>query len=52
VQEDDGLLVKRSIETGATSVSEVEVLKGLREGERVVVSDTSIFEGARRVLLR
>jgi HlyD family secretion protein len=52
VQEDGGLLVKRSIETGATSVSEVEVLKGLREGERVVVSDTSIFEGARRVLLR
>jgi HlyD family secretion protein len=52
VQEDSGLVAQRSIEVGATSVSEVEIVKGLREGERVVVSDTSIFEGAKRVLLR
>ena len=52
VIDEAGLAVQRPIEVGATSISEVEITKGVREGERVVVSDTSIFEGARRVLLR
>ena len=49
---DNGIAVQRSIEVGAVSVSEVEVLRGLGAGEQVVISDTSVFEGARTVLLR
>jgi hypothetical protein len=34
------------------SVSEVEITRGLREGEEIVLSDTSLFEGAKTVLVR
>ena len=40
------------IEVGATSVTEVEILGGLTEGDQIVVSDTSSFADARRVWLR
>jgi HlyD family secretion protein len=40
------------IEVGATSVEEVEILAGLREGDRIIVSDTNRFERAERVYLR
>ena len=43
---------RRAITVGASSVNEVEVTGGLREGETIVVSDTSSFENAREVLLR
>jgi hypothetical protein len=33
-------------------VAEVEILRGLAQGERIVVSDTSLFEGAGTVLIR
>jgi HlyD family secretion protein len=49
---EDGLATRREIELGAMSVSAVEVVRGLREGEQVVVSDTSIFQNARTVLIR
>jgi HlyD family secretion protein len=49
---DGGMAVRRDVRLGASSVSEVEILDGVREGERVVVSDTSVFEGARTVLIR
>lgn len=49
---DDGVAVKREIQVGAVSVSEVEIVKGVSPGERVVVSDTSVFQGARTVLIR
>jgi HlyD family secretion protein len=49
---ENGVAVKREIEVGAVSVSEVEITKGVNPGERVVVSDTSVFEGARSVLIR
>jgi HlyD family secretion protein len=42
----------RSIETGAISVAAVEVTRGLEAGEVVVISDTSLFEGAETVYLR
>ena len=42
----------REIGVGAVSVSEVEILRGLAEGEQIVVSDTSLFEGAGTVLIR
>lgn len=48
----DSLATLREIETGATSVDAVEILAGLVEGETVVVSDLSLFGGARTVLLR
>jgi HlyD family secretion protein len=46
------LAARRPITLGATSVTEVEVLSGLREGETIVVSDTTPFENANQVLLR
>lgn len=44
--------VRREITLGSSSVNEVEVASGLREGESIVVSDTTSFENAREVLLR
>lgn len=49
---EDGLATLRQIRTGATSVGEVEIVEGLEEGERVVLSDLSLFNGARTVLVR
>ena len=49
---DSGVATRRAIEVGATSVGEVEIAAGLEEGERVIVSNTSTFEGATRVLLQ
>jgi HlyD family secretion protein len=43
---------RRDIVVGAVSVSEVEIASGLREGERIIVSDTSSFDSARSVILR
>jgi HlyD family secretion protein len=48
---DAGMATLRDIETGATSVSEVEVLRGLEPGEQIVLSDVSIFEGAKTVMV-
>lgn len=48
----DGLATLREIRTGATSVGEVEILDGLREGERIVLSDLTLFNGAKTVLVR
>jgi HlyD family secretion protein len=42
---DDGMARRRSIELGARSVSDVEVISGLQEGERVVISSIAEFEG-------
>jgi HlyD family secretion protein len=43
---------RRPVVLGATSVNEVEVVSGLREGETIVVSDTTPFENANEILLR
>lgn len=43
---------RREIATGATSVAEVEITSGLREGETIVVSDTTPFGDAKNVMLR
>ncbi len=48
----DGLATLRVIRVGAMSVSEVEVVEGLREGEQVVLSEITQFDGARTVLVR
>ena len=49
---ENGVAVKREIAVGAVSVSEVEITSGVKPGDRIVVSDTSVFEGARTVLIR
>jgi HlyD family secretion protein len=46
---DDGIAVKRSIRTGATSVSSVEILEGLSPGEKVVIAGSEDFENASSV---
>lgn len=42
---------RRAIAVGAASVSEVEIVSGLREGERIVTSDTSTFGNAQSLIL-
>jgi len=49
---DNGIAVLRNITTDAASVSDVEITGGVRVGERVVISDTNMFEGADAVLIR
>jgi len=48
----DGVATRTPITTGARSLSHVEITGGLRAGDQVIVSDTSEFSGAERVLLR
>ena len=49
----DGEIAKRrDITLGATSASEVEVVRGLEAGDRIIVSDTTAFGDAKTVLLR
>lgn len=48
----DDVATRTPIVTGARSLSHVEITEGLRAGDQVIVSDTSEFTGAARVLLR
>jgi HlyD family secretion protein len=45
----DGQALKRAIRLGAQSLAKVEVLEGLKPGERVVISGSDAFKGAERV---
>ncbi len=45
----DGLAVRTPIRLGATSVSGVEILSGLKPGDRIVVAGTDAFENAASV---
>lgn len=50
--EDDGGHARRvSVLLGRASVSAVEIREGLKEGDRVVLSDTSAWDGADRIRL-
>ncbi len=40
---------RRTVKLGATSVSTVQILEGVREGEQVIISDTSSFDSYPRV---
>lgn len=46
---ESGVAERRPIRIGATSVSSVEVVDGLKEGDKVVVSGADAFENAQRV---
>jgi HlyD family secretion protein len=45
----DGIAVRTPIQLGATSISAVEIIKGLKPGDKVVVAGTDSFENANRV---
>lgn len=46
------LATQHAIRVGATSITEVEILEGLQEGDTIVISDTSRFQDAKTILLR
>ncbi|WP_343732996.1 efflux RND transporter periplasmic adaptor subunit [Duganella sp.] len=45
----DGIAIRTPVKLGATSVSAVEILGGLKQGDRIVVAGTETFENAERV---
>lgn len=45
----DGIAVRTPVTLGATSISAVEILSGLKAGDKVVISGTDTFENAARV---
>ena len=47
----DGVAVRTPIQLGATSISAVEILSGLKPGDQVVISGTDAFKNAARVSL-
>ena len=48
---EDGIARRRSITTGATSLSSIEILQGLTPGETIVISSTDLFNSADAVLI-
>ena len=42
---------RTAIEVGATSLNAVEILSGVKEGDRIVISGTDQFKGAQKVAL-
>jgi HlyD family secretion protein len=47
----DGLAIRTSINTGARSLSVVEVLNGLTEGQQIIISGTDQFSAAKTLLI-
>ncbi|MCP1373523.1 efflux RND transporter periplasmic adaptor subunit [Dyella lutea] len=47
----DGIAVKTPIRVGASSIDKVEILDGLKEGDKIVISGTDSFKGAQRVAI-
>jgi HlyD family secretion protein len=47
----DDIATRAKIQTGATSVSEVEILEGLSPGDRIIISSLSEFERSATVRL-
>lgn len=45
----DGVAVRTPIRMGATSINAVEILSGLKQGDKVVVAGTETFDNAQRV---
>lgn len=49
---DGSMATRRAITLGAIGASEVEIVSGLREGDRVILSDTSPFNNVGSLILR
>jgi HlyD family secretion protein len=47
----DGIAKKTPIRVGASSIDKVEILEGLKEGDRIVISGTDSFKGAATVAI-
>ncbi len=47
----DGIAKKTPIRVGASSIDKVEILGGLKEGDRIVISGTDSFKGAATVAI-
>ena len=47
----NGTAERTAIEVGATSLNAVEIVSGLKEGDRIVISGTDEFKGAQRVAI-
>jgi len=45
----DGIAVRTPVQLGATSIAAVEILSGLKQGDRVVVAGTDAFHNAARI---
>jgi HlyD family secretion protein len=45
----DGIAIRTPIKMGATSVSAVEILDGLKQGDKIVIAGSETFENAARV---
>jgi HlyD family secretion protein len=51
VLDEDNVAYRRSIQVGARSLAAVEIIDGLKEGEKVVISSIDQFRGAESVLV-
>jgi len=47
----DGIAEKKPIRVGASSIDKVEILEGLKEGDRIVISGTDNFKDAAKVAI-
>jgi len=47
----DGIASKTPIRVGASSIDKVEILEGLKEGDKIVISGTDNFKGAAKVAI-
>ena len=47
----DGIAVRTPVQLGATSISAVEILSGLKQGDKVVIAGTDTFNNAARVTI-
>ena len=45
----DGIAERRPVKFGATSLEAIEILDGLKPGERIVIAGTDAFEDAERI---
>jgi len=43
---------RRSVKLGRNSVSQIEILEGLKEGDRVIISDTTAMDSYNRIRIR
>lgn len=48
----DGVATRTPITAGASSISSIEILDGLKEGDTIIISDTSTFDSAKTVFIK
>jgi HlyD family secretion protein len=48
----DRVATRTPISAGASSINEVEILNGLKQGDTIIISDTSDFNSAKTVYIK